>query len=194
MYRKSILAVCIVSALMFGLAINRGTLSESRGETTRQESGPGIAKSREVPTHLPYLFLFEHLNRIRTQAEDMRRQGKDGSGFQRRFKKNLNDRQFNSLDAIAEHCKSEIVLFDQQAKVITDEFRKKYPPGVVPQGVIIPPPPDELIALQEMRTNAVLRARDRVRAILGDEVFESFDENLKRQMIPNIQPTHPQPE
>lgn len=197
MYRRSIVIVSIVCALAVPLALNRTTRSESSAAIKpSSDQGSNASKERfsNIPTHRPYLFLFEHINRLKTQAENVRRQGKDGSGFQRRFKNVLkvDDRQFQSLEEIAQHCQSETALLDQQAKVITDEFRKKYPPGVVPEGVVIPPPPPELSALQEMRTNAVLRARERVKAILGEQAFASFDENLKRQLLPNMQLIHPQ--
>lgn len=188
MFRKSILAVCIVGAVAFPLILNRTTRSESKGEPQQASGQASLERFSKIPTHIPYLFLFEHMNRLRTQAEMVKRQGKDGSGFQRRFQKvlSVDDGQFQSLDEIARHCQSETALLDQQAKVIVDEFRKKYPPGVVPEGVVIPPPPPELAALQEMRTNAVLRAEERVKAVLGEQAFASFDENLKRQLVPNM--------
>lgn len=195
MYRKSILAAGIVCAIAIVLVINRGTSSQSRAEITPPTTSDH-AKSRYVPPHLPYLFMFEHLNRIRAQAEDMKKHGKDGSGFQQRFKEKIkvNDQQFRSLDQIAEQVHAETARLDQDAQVITEEFHKKYPPGAVPEGVIIPPPPPKLLALQEMRTNAILRARERVKNILGEDGFDGFDENLKQKMLPNIQPLQVQPQ
>lgn len=195
MSRKSILAAGIVCAITIALAITRGTQSQSRAETTPPTISDQ-AKSGYLPPHLPYLFMFEHLNRIRAQAEDMKKHGKDGSGFQRRFRDRLNvdDQQFRSLDQIAEQVHAETARLDREAHVITEEFHKKYPPGAVPEGVIIPPPPLKLLALQEMRTNAILRARDRVKNILGEDGFAGFDENLKQKMLPNIQRLQVQPQ
>ena len=193
MFRKSIFAACIVGAIAFPLILNRTTRSENKLEPQQASGQASLERFSNVPAHIPYLFLFEHMNRLRSQAEKVKRQGQDGSGFQRRFQKvlNVDDVQFQSLDAIARHCQSETALLDQQAQAIVDEFRKKYPPGVVPEGVVIPPPPPELAALQEMRTNAVLRARDRVKAIMGEQAFANFDENLKRQLLPNVQSIQP---
>ena len=195
MFRKLIVAVCIVGALSFPLILHRTTVTESHAETNRlakRESSTNLA-TREVPTHLPYLFLFEHINRLRIQTQNMKRQGKDGSGMQLRFKNRLNvdDGQFAILEEIAQRCLAETTLLDREAKAITDEFRKQYPPGVVPEGVIIPPPPPQLAVLQEMRTNAVLRARERVKGMLGEQGFLNFDENLKRQLLPDVQVIHP---
>ena len=193
MFRKSILTACIVGAVAFPLILNRTTRSENKVEPQQASGQASLERFSKIPNHIPYLFLFEHMNQLRGQAEKAKRQGKDGSGFQRRFQRTLNvdDVQFQTLDDIARHLRSETALLDQQAQGIVDEFRKKYPPGVVPEGVVIPPPPPQLAALQEMRNNAVLRARDRVKTILGDQAFAGFDENLKRQMLPNMQLIQP---
>ena len=187
MYKKAFLTLLITVVAVFALADNR-TLSESSSSSIRKTIPASSLATREFPEHVPYLFLLEHVNRIRKQGDNLNRQGKDGSGFQRRLKNALdvNDQEFQSIDEIASHCESEVEQLDKKAAEIIAAFRQQYPPGRVPEGVIIPPPPAELLGLQEMRNSAILRARDRIRDVLGQDKFARFDENVKRHLAPGI--------
>jgi hypothetical protein len=185
MYKKPVLALFITVIAVCALADNR-TLSKS--SNTSQAVPVSLSATREFPAHVPYLFLFEYVNQIRKQTDNLYRQGKDGSGFQRRLKSALdvNDQEFQLIDETASHCASEVELLDKKAAEITKAFRAQYPPGKVPEGVIIPPPPTELISLQEMRTSAILRGRDRIRDVFGEHRFASFDERVKLYLAPGI--------
>jgi hypothetical protein len=188
MYQKAFLTLLITVVAVFALADNR-TLSESNNSSSISKTVPAPSlATREYPEHVPYMFLLEHVNRIRKQGDKLNRQGKDGSGFQRRLKNalDLNDQEFQSIDEIASHCESEVEQLDKKAAEIIAAFRLQYPPGKVPEGVIIPPPPAELLGLQEMRNSAILRARDRIRDVLGQDKFARFDEQVKRYLAPGI--------
>lgn len=184
MYKKSVLTICITVVAMCALALNSRTLSKS----SSQNNPSSISTTAEFPAHVPYVFLIQHVNRIRKQGDNLYRQGKDGSGFQRRLKNALdvNDDEFHMINEVALHCESEVEKLDRKAAAITEAFRVQYPPGRVPEGVIIPPPPAELIVLQEMRTSAILRARDRIKEVLGQHKFARFDEKVKLHLAPGI--------
>jgi hypothetical protein len=140
MYKKAVLALLITVVAVCALADNR-TLSKS--SNTGKTVPASLSATPEFPAHVPYVFLFEHFNRIRKQGDNLSRQGKNGSGFQRRLKDafDLNDQDFQLIDDIASHWESEVEQLDKKAAEIIKAFRVQYPPGKVPEGVIIPPPP-----------------------------------------------------
>src|SRR5258705_7727447 len=143
---KTLFTICIAATVVCGLVLTSQTLSKS----SIQDRSSSITKSDDLREHVPYMFLFQHLSQLRKQADKQRRLGKDGSGFQRRFQNAfvINDEQFQKINEVAVHCESEVEEFDRKAKTITEEFWAQYPPGKVPEGVVIPPPPVELTALQ----------------------------------------------
>lgn len=181
---KTLFAFCIGATVICGLALTNQTLSKNKV----QDHSSAVSRSDGLAGHLPYMFLFQHLNQLSEQANNQRRLGKDGSGFQRRFKNafDIDDEQFEKINEIALQCESETAELDKKAKAITEAFWAQYPPGKVPEGVIIPPPPAELIALQEMRSGAILRARDQMKEVLGDQEFARFDETVKVRLTPSI--------
>ena len=185
MNKKSLLIGCIVvviaSTLSFSFQTQSKT-SEVKAETTSQH------QADEIPEHIPYIFLFRHLSHLKKQADKFHREGRDGSGFQRRFQQVLviDDDQFEKLNEIALSCESEVAELDKKAEAIIEAFRSNYPAGEVPEGVIIPPPPPELTALQEERNKTILSARDRLRKALGEREFARFDETVKMRLVPDI--------
>lgn len=184
MLKKLTVLVFALGVAVCGLSFS-GSTPHTEGKA---EEAPAAAPADQLPEHAPYLFLFRHLSHLKKQSEKLRRQGKDGSGFQRRFKEALvlDDGQFEQLGAIALSCEAQLDALDKQAARVVEEFKKHYPDGPVPEGVIIPPPPAELLALQEERNRLVLNARDRVRGALGEQEFAHLDQMVRLRLVPNI--------
>lgn len=187
MLKKSLLAISLAVLVVCALVLGGGM--PSRANNARVAHNATAQQERvQVPEHVPYMFLFRHLNNLNKQAEKHNREGKDGSKFHSRFKKVLaiDEDQYGVINEIAVSCDSELAELDKKAQVIIEAFRARYPEGDVPEGVIIPPPPAELTALQEERNLTILRARDRVRNALGEREFARFDEILKLRLTPDI--------
>jgi len=91
----------------------------------------------------------------------------------------LDEAQAGALEAIAFACKEDVSRQDQKARGIIMSYRAQFPDGKIPDGVTPPPPPPELKLMWEERNAIILRARDRLRAALGEEAFRRFDQQAK---------------
>jgi hypothetical protein len=124
------------------------------------------------------------------EADEMQHQGKDTiplrSFFQR--KANLNEFQARILDTVADECVRQLDVQDARAQLIINDFRKRFPPGKLPPGVKLPPPPPELTQMQEERDAMILRARDRLRVALGEAEFQRFEGFVTSRVASGITP------
>ena len=120
----------------------------------------------------------------------MQRQGKDTTALRSFFqrKANLSEFQARILNTVAAECVRQVAVQDARAQQIISSFRLRFPPGKLPRGIKLPPPPAELQQMQEERDAMILRARDRLRVALGDDEFQRFDEFVTRQVASAIQP------
>ena len=85
----------------------------------------------------------------------------------------------------------QVAAQDAKAKVIIDRFRAQYPYGIVNPSFPLKPPSPELKEMQQERNNIILRARDQLRAELGEEAFARFDQFVKQRALQGAQPAGP---
>lgn len=171
--------MCIgVATGVFVVAVPRGSVG-SVDRTTAASRGPEPV--RERPEHVRYWLLFNRVASLKDKADELERKGQKTS-LRTAVKKDagLNDEQGQALEDISLECAREVTRRDARAKQMIHDFKSRFPGGHVPDGETLPPPPPELIALQRDRDNAVLRARGRLHASLGDREFERFDAFVKR--------------
>lgn len=142
------------------------------------------------PTAVLYSALFHHVADVMQQADETQRQGKDASALRSMFqaKANLSEAQARVLDTVATVCVREVALQDARAHQIINAFKTRFPPGRLPAGVKLPPPPAELRQMQEDRDAMILRARDRLRVALGEDEFQRFDEFVTKRVASGIEP------
>ena len=173
----SAVAVC-------GLVLQGRTKSE-----TYRSASPLVAQRAEKLDPAFYTSLFRHLNHLQKRADTLRQLGRDGSGFQKRFQRILviDEDQFRQLNKIAHDWESEVAELDKKATAIVDAFRVRYPPGKVPEGVTIPPPPPELLALEEQRNQVTLEAVRLLRSNWGETEFIRFNEIATLKLTPKSQ-------
>jgi len=116
-------------------------------------------------------------------------------------KTGLPDAAFSTLVQLAIEHQREASAIDQQAKIIIDNFHAQYP-RKLPPGMAPPPPPQELLDLQERRDALALRYRDRLKTVVGDETYDRFklciDEEFRPKpkqpgTAPITPPKHPAP-
>ena len=184
MNKKSLLAACVAGLVLCALVFN----GPARSQKNSPQAAPPAAAT-EIPDQVSYLFLFRHLAHLQKLAKEQQKKGKDGSGFQRRFQLvlDIDEEQYKAVNDIALSTTSEIDKLDQQARVIVEAFKERYPDGALPEGLPAPPPPAELAALQQQRDDAVLRGGRRIREALGDGEFARFNEIVKSRIRPNAQ-------
>jgi hypothetical protein len=143
-----------------------------------------------APTAVVYSALFHHVADVIQQADEIQRQGKNASSLRSMFqeKASLSEAQARVLDTVATGCVREVAVQDARAQQIINEFRLRFPPGRLPPGVKLPPPPPELKQMQEERDAMILRARDRLRVALGENEFQRFDEFVTKRVGSAIKP------
>jgi hypothetical protein len=215
--KQIIIALCVITIATSALALGRKSIAEATGSavtpqpaakpeptstklapqtsenaTTQQANADKKAQppSGQVPQYIVYRQLFRHVVILKKKAEEEERNGRDGALLRSLYKRNakLNDAEATTLEQIAEESDRQVSEFDERAKKIIAEARAQHPGGELNPGETLPPPPAELGALQEQRNNAVLQARDRLRAIFGEEAFGRFDKFVQRDVAPRIKP------
>lgn len=177
--------ICVVG-LGVVLGSYRGTFKTSTGlsPTTAQHKDTMLSNPQGVPAktplaemaeHTKFRFLFRHLANIQDKPGILREyQGKTG----------LKDDRFNELVQMAVEHEREVSFIDKQAKVMIDIFHAQYPPGKMPPGMAPPPPPKELLDLQDQRDAVSLRYRDRLKSRMGDEAYTQFKQFIDAEFTP----------
>lgn len=200
---KKVLTLLCVAALSAGaLAFNLNPPTRGQAQTD-QQSPPATTVGTEesprpsrAPEHVIYRQFFRHLMALKERADEVEAQGRSGKALRSHYKDKvkLSDRQSRLLDEIAADCDREVAEMDARAKRIIDDAHARFPNGVVPAGQRVPPPPPELKQMQRQRDSAVMRARHKLRAALGEEGFRQVDDFLKLNFAPNVQPAQLRPE
>ena len=176
--RQVVILICTVTLIAGSLSL----------WTPRPSAAPPQMSSQPqripAPTAVVYSALFHHVTGVIQQADETQRQGKDASSLRALFrdKANLSDVQARDLDRIATDCVREVAVQDALAQQIIGAFKARFPPGRLPAGVKLPPPPPELKQMQEERDAMILRARDRLRVALGENEFQRFDEFVTKRV------------
>ena len=161
--------ICAAALVACALVFTR----PSRITATTLTQANSIEQESPIPEHVAYNFLFLSVASFRKKATERGKPEAINSALQREAA--LSDMQARLLDEIAAATLKEVDLQDARARVIIEAFRAHYPGGIVPQGEKLPPPPPELKAMQEERNSMVLRGRDRLLAVFGQQEFGRFN-------------------
>lgn len=186
--------------VLCAIALVIGTLPfVMRAQTSQsivRKSAPGPEPA--VPEYVIYGALFHHVVDVQQQAGEAEGRGEDASSLRLKFqrKADLTQTQALLLNIIESDCVREVAGQDAKAKVVIDAFKAQHPSGKIKAGEKLPPPPSELIPMQEERNAIILRARDRLRVAFGDEAFERFNHFVATRVASGIRPVsfHARPE
>lgn len=185
MNRKRLLFVLLASAL------GAGTLALGRqGQSAQAPRGPAAQEQQpEVPDHITYRHLFNHVNAFKKEAEKAEREGKDPEPFRGFFRRKagLSEAHARDLEEVATQFAQEAGELDARARAVVREYLKQYPNGQVPYGETPAPRPPGLREMAEQRDAMVLRYRDRLRLTIGEQEFVRFHGFIKRSVAPNVQ-------
>ncbi len=176
------LAILVVGIVVFGIvALAFSNQMNSTAVSSAQTNSP------EIPDSVVYRHLFRHVAAFKAKADELERQGKEAKNFRGFFKHkaDLSDYQAQMLEQIAVQCALEIKLIDERAKPIIEAYKAQYPNGQVPHGQKPAPPPAELRQLTQERNELVLRKRDELRAVFGEEAFGRFQQFVKNKIESN---------
>ncbi|HYN85410.1 MAG TPA: hypothetical protein VER32_09165, partial [Pyrinomonadaceae bacterium] len=124
------------------------------------------------------------------KAAEKEKLGEDGSSLRTFHKREakLDDRQAAALDRIAAETESKVEKLDKRAKEIINEARAAFPGGRIPEGQTPPEPPAELRAMQDERVGTLMKARDELRAALGEREFKRFDDYVRESIGKKVKP------
>lgn len=145
--------------------------------------------SEAVPMHILYRQLFKHIVLLDEAAQEADANDEDGDSFRNLYRNlaELTDTQSQALHQIAAECEQLVDRQDAKAKVIIERYQAQFVNGEVPYGQPLPPPPAELIELQEQRNMMILTARTRLRQALGEEAFQRFEAFVASRFASNTQ-------
>lgn len=154
---------------------------------------PPASPVYNVPEFVLYGFLFKKVSRLSEKTLELQSHGKIGQKpyYPMQKEASLSVGESMALEAIASACQREVNRQDERARIVIQAFRTKFPDGKVPEGSKLPPPPPELITMQEERNAIILRARDQLRVAFGEASFASLDNYVKFRYRPPSGPVSP---
>ncbi|HKG59893.1 MAG TPA: hypothetical protein VKB05_08965 [Pyrinomonadaceae bacterium] len=175
----------------FGLKeVPAGLNKEDRepASQTQTQQAPASPQDQEVPLHVVYDQMFRHIKELNKKADEEASQGKDGEHFRTLYKRlaRLEDPQSQALDRIAREVDREIEPLNKKAIEIIRSIRERHKDGKLAQGELPPEPPAELRVLADERRQVIMRAREELRASIGDDAFQRFDKFVKKRIKPGI--------
>jgi cell division protein ZapA (FtsZ GTPase activity inhibitor) len=185
MKKKSVLLSLLVLGIVAGVLVLSGQSQQAQQKEKLNRP--------EMPERILYRHLFRHAAEFKRKGDEAEKEGKDATNFRRFFKNKaeLDNAQARALDEVAENCDREMRQLDERAKALLAGVRAQYPDGQLPAGQAPPRPPAELRQLSEERDAVVLRARDRLREVLGEGEFKRFDKFVKTRVARDVQAQTP---
>jgi len=181
---KVTVLLCVIVSTIFGgysLVTNHLSPEGVFGETRSLLAPvppPEDALPREagLPDHVLYMFIFKHAANAR------------GARIEKRLADSLqiSRAEFVLFQRIARECDHEVRSIDSQATAIIEQSRSIYPEGKLPAREAPPPPPANLLELQETRKNAILRHRETLRRDLRAESVAAIEDYVRRQIASKV--------
>ncbi len=134
--------------------------------------------TQQIPEPAVYWNIFHHVAWLEHKAATAEAEGRDGTSIRRIVPKKigLNDAQGEALRSVALQCEADVAVTDQKASAIVRKMRSLFVAGRIPQGYALPPVPDELKQLQAERNQTILRCRDTLRGLVGEQAFSTLDD------------------
>lgn len=135
-----------------------------------------------------YFILFHHLAVIKEKNGKESGQGELPVDYLELYKSNasLSDFQTRFLFQTAEECMNEIKPLEAEMNAIVKNSRNKYPNREVAYGEDIPQPPKELKELWEQKDKIVLKYKENLENMFGEEKFADFNDFATKKIAPNI--------
>jgi len=132
---------------------------------------------RAPSEHALYRAFFDQVNLLKRKADEIDQQGFNGNGARTYMSRQtgLSEAQMQLVEQIINECREEVKQQDEKAMKVAEAHRARLKDVPTPEGYM-PAPPAELKAMQEERNAMFLRARDRIRATIGEDDFRRLDE------------------
>jgi hypothetical protein len=180
MNKKRLLTVLCILACSIGVL--------GFGHQQARTEQPAQDQPSEVPDHIAYKHLFNHIAAFKKEAEKAEREGKDPEPFKGFFRRKaeLSEEQSRVLEDVATECSKNVKALDAKAQASVKAYLAQYPGGLVPYGEKPAPRPTGMREMTEERDAVVLRCRDRLRDAFGEQEFKRFHGFVKTRIAPNV--------
>jgi hypothetical protein len=159
--------------------------------------------SDEVPEHVMYGFMFQHITWLNKKAEELESQGQDASAYRLHYKNsaNLTDKEAQMLDEVVRDTTQQVKTLDDEAQKIIQDVRSQTPDGKLEPGQSIPEPPAHLIAMQKQRDEVILAGIARLKGgfeqsrLLNFQGFvkQNIGSKITNLLTPDSMPPRPSP-
>lgn len=148
---------------------------------------PHARTSTRAPLPRLYWHFLDYQRFLDRRADELEKKGQSGTETRERLQRKLgfNTYQLTLIREAAQKMADDLKQKDAQAKVVIDEFRKKYPPNQPLTGPL-PPPPPELATLQQERENLIEQHVATLKTELGPEAAQKLDSFLQKDFAPTI--------
>lgn len=210
MKRKVVLALCTVALATSAVAAGRsGTFGEAVKARLLAYASPASAAtaaapspkpapgkpaatqpqaSQPAPEHAVYNEFFYHVNFLRKKADKEEKGGKEAAQLRAFYKRQakLDDAQNEKLSKAASDLERQLDLIDAKARKVIDKFRAGVKAMDIKPGQKMPEPPAQLKTMQAERDALVMRAKENLRANLGDEAFGRLDQYVRQNIAPRM--------
>jgi Spy/CpxP family protein refolding chaperone len=189
-----VVGLALLSALAVSLvawAANR----ETKPKPTAKAQDKPAQQARVIPEHLMYWHMFHHKVLLDKKADELEKQGQNGSAYRSRYKTfaNLSDKEAQILDRVAQETYDKVTAQDEKAKKVIDAIRAQGPDGKVQPGQSNPEVPERLKSMQKERDAMILAGITKLRNEFGPERSADLDRFVKEQIGPNFKNLTPIP-
>jgi hypothetical protein len=185
----SLLVLTLV--VIFGREFVKGKVNTSTSPTTQQSPKQSV----EPPESVTYHIVFRHVVWLNHRADELERQGADGSAYKNRYQKfaGLTDHETSLLNQVATDTVNRVREYDAQIKVLVEADRAERKKQKL--STSSPPPPlnPEVMRVDQERRAAILAGYSRLKDSFEGSRFAKFEAFVKKQVASQIQPLTQKP-
>jgi hypothetical protein len=196
MRRKMIVAsLALLSTLAVSLVVAWAANRETKPRPAAKAQDKPAQQSRAIPEHLMYWHMFHHNVLLKQKADELEKQGQNGSAYRSRYKTfaNLSDKEAQILDQVAKETYDRVTAQDERAKKVIDAIRAQGPDGKVQPGQANPEVPEQLKVMQKERDAMILAGITKLRSGFGPVRSADLDRFVKEKIGPNFRTLTPNP-
>lgn len=185
------LSFTLAVSLVVAWAANRETKATPVAKAKAQDKP--TPQARTIPEHLMYWHMFHHKVLLGQKADAVEKQGQNGSAYRSRYKTfaNLNDREGQILDQVAQETFEKVKAQDERAKRVIAAIRAQGPDGKVQPGQSNPEVPEQLKEMQKERDAMILGGITKLRSEFGPGRSADLDRFVKEKIGPNFRTLTP---
>jgi hypothetical protein len=182
--RRPIVFISLALSVALVVSLVVGWASTHRPKPSAKVQANPVNVSQEVPEHVMYGFMFQHVGWLNQKAEELEKQGQDASPYRSHYKQSalLNDKEAQVLDQVALDTNRKVKILDDEAKKIIQEIRAQTPGGKLQPGQSIPQVPARLTSMQQQRDEVIRAGIAKLKDGFEESRFLQFQGFVKQEI------------